>query len=90
MLQIRSANFHITPELFNLKIESTTSQTPFMEYIITCYNSREQWMPRQAAFKYTSAQQLNVIEIDKPKLFCNEKLGYNIGFKFTHQSFDLL
>ena len=52
------AFIHIIFELMDLIVEARTSATPFIQYVVTCYNSREKWMPRQASFQKQGGAQL--------------------------------
>ena len=88
------AIIHVIFELMNLFVEARTSETLFIEYVVTCYNSREKWMPRQASFQKQIETSTDVdtdeIEIDRAGLFCRGKLGFKIGFTFTSQSIETL
>ena len=44
------ATVHVIFEIINLSVEAKASETPFLQYVVTCYNSREKWMPRQGKF----------------------------------------
>ena len=51
-------------------------------------------MPRQSYLQNNvnkeNEKQEEIIVIDKAGLFCGERLGFNIGFRFTAQSIDTL
>ena len=51
MFSVLCAIIHVIFEFISLFVEAKTSETPFIEYVVTCYNSREKWMPRQASFQ---------------------------------------
>ena len=59
MISILMGVFHVVLELINLTIEAKTSETPFKSYVITCYNSRENWFPRQ-----TLLQEREILQIE--------------------------
>ena len=93
VLSVCLAIIHVTFELVSLFVESKTSESPMLLYLITCYNSRERWVPRQVHLQNhenkENEQQEEIIVIDRPGLFCGEQLGFNIGFRFTAQSIDI-
>ena len=86
---ITCAIIHVIFELINIIVESRSSNTSIMHYSVTCYNSRENWLPRESEFNF-DGENADLIEIDKPGLFCNNTLGFKIGFKFTNLSFDTI
>ena len=94
MFSVLCAIIHVIFEFISLFVEAKTSETPFIEYVVTCYNSREKWMPRQARFQkqieVSKEIDCNEIEIDQPGLFCKGRIGFKINFKFTSQSIETL
>ena len=89
---VTCAIVHVIFEIINLSVEAKTSETPFLQYVVTCYNSREKWMPRQGKFlshldQEDSKEKIEAIEIDRPGFFCGGHLGYKIGFKYTDGTF---
>jgi hypothetical protein len=54
IFSVYCAIVHVIFEFMNLIVEAKTSQTPFVQYVVTCYNSREKWMPRQGKFQKES------------------------------------
>lgn len=75
--------------MINLKIEARTSDTPLLQYVVTSYNSREEWIPRSIMFRSKDNLKEPII-IDGPSLFCKERFGYQIGFRFTNMNIDTL
>ena len=94
LFSVICAFIHVIFELISLIVEARTSKTPFIQYVVTCYNSREQWMPRQVSFQKQIETSTDIdnteIEIDSPELFCGGKLGFKIGFTYTSQSIETL
>ena len=86
MFSVLCAIVHVILETISLFVEAKTSETPFIQYVVTFYNSREKWMPRQKSFQeqIEASKEIdsNQIEIDKPGLFCKGRIGFKINFKF--------
>ena len=45
LVSIVLAIIHIVFELISLYVEASTSETPFKNYLVACYNARQYWVP---------------------------------------------
>ena len=46
-MSLLTALLHLLLECINLSIEASVSETPFKNYIVSCYNARQEWFPQQ-------------------------------------------
>lgn len=46
-----TAIFHVILEFFKIYLESTTSETKLLRYLVACYSARQGWVPLENKFR---------------------------------------